>query len=74
MLFVGFKSVVATLWSMNDVDGPMIAGAFYREFFQGDSEWLDADDVPYALDAAVQELRRMYPDPTRWAPYIHLGM
>jgi hypothetical protein len=59
---------------MNDVDGPGIAGTVYGELFRGECERLDADDVPYALDVAVQELRCMHPDPTRWAPYIHLGM
>ncbi|EIN09309.1 hypothetical protein PUNSTDRAFT_67520, partial [Punctularia strigosozonata HHB-11173 SS5] len=74
MLFAGFKSVIATLWSMQDVDGPMIAQSVYRDIFAGDSELLDPDDVAYALDAAVQNLRRAHPDPSRWAPYIHLGI
>jgi hypothetical protein len=74
MLFAGFKSVIATMWNMNDLDGPLIAETVYKELFAGNSELLNPDDVPYALDAAVQELRRIQPDPTRWAPYIHLGM
>ncbi|EIN04347.1 hypothetical protein PUNSTDRAFT_76639, partial [Punctularia strigosozonata HHB-11173 SS5] len=74
MLFAGFKSVIATLWSMEDVDGPAIAHSVYKSVFGGDSEALDPDDIPYALDAAVQQLRREHPDPSRWAPYIHLGI
>jgi hypothetical protein len=59
---------------MKDVDGPMIAERVYRDIFAGDSEYIDPDDVPYALDAAVQQLRHNYPDPSRWAPYVHLGI
>ncbi|EIN09410.1 hypothetical protein PUNSTDRAFT_133202 [Punctularia strigosozonata HHB-11173 SS5] len=74
MLFAGFKSVIATLWSMEDVDGPMVAESVYKEIFDGDSEYIHPDTVPYALDTAVQRLRQEHPDPNRWAPYIHLGM
>ncbi|EIN11238.1 hypothetical protein PUNSTDRAFT_63276 [Punctularia strigosozonata HHB-11173 SS5] len=74
MLYAGFKSVIATLWSMEDVDGPMVAGLVYGELFRDDSEMLDPDDVPYALDAAVQKLREAHPEPSRWAVYVHLGM
>ncbi|EIN04735.1 hypothetical protein PUNSTDRAFT_75870, partial [Punctularia strigosozonata HHB-11173 SS5] len=74
MLFAGFKSVIATLWSMEDVDGPLIAKSVYRDIFDGDKEYIDPDDVAYALDRAVQALRRTHPDPCRWAPYIHLGI
>jgi hypothetical protein len=59
---------------MEDVDGPVIAKLVYKEIFSNGSEYLDPDDVPYALDAAVQQLRELHPDPSRWAPYIHLGM
>ncbi|EIN05816.1 hypothetical protein PUNSTDRAFT_74190, partial [Punctularia strigosozonata HHB-11173 SS5] len=76
MLFAGFKSVIATLWSvsMQDVDGPIIAKSVYRDIFASESEYLDPDDVAYALDAAVQQFRQAFPDPMRWAPYIHLGI
>jgi hypothetical protein len=59
---------------MEDVDGPVIAASVYRDLFAEDVEFLDPDEVPYALDAAVQKLRRDHPQPSRWAPYIHIGM
>ena len=59
---------------MEDIDGPMVAQVFYEELFSGDSEYLNPDDVAYALDTAVQKLREIHPEPSRWAPYIHLGM
>jgi CHAT domain-containing protein len=74
MLFAGFKSVIATLWSMEDVDGPIVARSVYKDLFQGDSDFLNPDDIPYALDAAVQKLKQAHPDPSRWAPYVHLGV
>ena len=59
---------------MEDTDGPMIAKAVYEELFAGNSEYLDPNTVPYALDAAVQRLRLTAPAPSRWAPYVHIGM
>ncbi|EIN12559.1 hypothetical protein PUNSTDRAFT_49852 [Punctularia strigosozonata HHB-11173 SS5] len=73
MLFAGFKSVIATLWSMGDVDGPLVARTVYEELFHGDSDYLDPQVVPYALDTAMQKLRAIDPTPSRWAPYIHIG-
>jgi CHAT domain-containing protein len=74
MLYAGFKSVIGTMWSMGDVDGPMVAKSVYEELFAGDSDVLDLDVVPYALDAAVRKLRVQGLAPSRWAPYIHIGM
>jgi CHAT domain-containing protein len=74
MLYAGFKSVVGTMWSMDDVDGPTVAKKVYEELFAGDGEMLDFDVVPYALDAAVRKLRAQGLEPSRWAPYIHIGM
>jgi CHAT domain-containing protein len=74
MLYAGFKSVIGTMWSMGDVDGPVVAKTVYSELFAGDEEILDFDVVPYALDDAVRELRCQGLEPSRWAPYIHFGM
>jgi CHAT domain-containing protein len=73
MLYAGFKSVVGTMWSMGDVDGPIVAEIVYRDLFAGDGV-LDFDVVPYALDTAVRKLRAQGLEPSRWAPYIHIGM
>jgi hypothetical protein len=59
---------------MEDVDGPMIAESVYKDIFGSDGDYISPDDVAYALDTAVQRLRRLHPDPSRWAPYVHLGM
>lgn len=59
---------------MYDVDGPSVAKRVYEEMFRGDAEFLEPDIIPYALDAAVTELREHKVHPRRWAPYIHLGI
>jgi hypothetical protein len=59
---------------MEDVDGPRIAKTLYEGVFRGDSEYIDPDDIAYALDAAVRNLGHEVKDPMRWAPYIHLGI
>jgi hypothetical protein len=33
--FCGFRSVVGTLWAMEDIDGPDVAEGFYRYMFRG---------------------------------------
>lgn len=57
--------------SMNDEDGPKVAQIVYKALFE--SEHLDPDAIAYALDDAVQGLRRAGLPPNRWAPYIHMG-
>lgn len=71
MLFCGFRSVVGTLWGMNDMDGPTVAGTLYRELVARDV--ISIDDAAYALDAAVWELRKEGAGVERWAPFVHYG-
>jgi hypothetical protein len=89
MLFCGFRSVVGTMWyvkyilsilslltllvyrSMCDKDGPKVARHFYNSLFERDQ--VDLDDVAYALDDAVQALRRSGVPASRWAPFMHIG-
>ena len=63
---------------MGDRDGPHIAKTIYGKLFQEDLEtrtdYLEPDDIPYALDAAIKELQRKGLRPERWAPYIHIGL
>jgi hypothetical protein len=46
----------------------------YEDVFKGDSEYINPDDIAYALDAVVRRLRLEVKNPIRWAPYIHLGI
>ncbi|EIN09485.1 hypothetical protein PUNSTDRAFT_133277 [Punctularia strigosozonata HHB-11173 SS5] len=52
MIFSGFKSVIGTMWAMNDADGPVVARHVYEALLTG-KETLDSDSIPYALDAAT---------------------
>jgi hypothetical protein len=55
---------------INDMDGPFVAGRVYEELMKKDI--LDTDDIAYALDAAIAQLRELVPV-HRWAPFIHMG-
>ena len=73
MQFLGFKSVVATMWyacalilssltnclcrSMSDIVGTDIAKTLYQHMYKDPSKPLDPDVVALALDEAVQRLR-----------------
>jgi len=70
MLFIGFKSVVGTMWEMWDKDGPFVSQTLYDALCEN----LDPDIIPYALDASVQFLRESGQPPERWATYIHIGV
>ncbi|EIN03483.1 hypothetical protein PUNSTDRAFT_32736, partial [Punctularia strigosozonata HHB-11173 SS5] len=74
MLFVGFRSVVATLWSMQDDDGPILAQTFYEALLSTTGPTLTMDAVAYALDEAVHKLRDINMLPSTWAPFVHVGM
>ncbi|EIN05254.1 hypothetical protein PUNSTDRAFT_74990, partial [Punctularia strigosozonata HHB-11173 SS5] len=74
MFFAGFKSIVATLWSMADADGPEIARSIYQNIFSSESDHIDPDDIAYALDEAITKLRIAQPEPFRWEPYVHIGI
>jgi hypothetical protein len=57
--------------AMGDEDGPYVAKRFYEKLFE--SESIDVDAVPYALDNAVTALRMNGAPPERWATFIHMG-
>jgi hypothetical protein len=59
---------------MGDLDGPIIAKDVYQRLLHGESDFLDAGIVPWALDEAVRKLREKGLPPLRWAPYIHIGI
>jgi hypothetical protein len=56
---------------MYDADGPEVATIVYETLLSEDV--LDADSIPYALDAAVRTLRKKKVSPARWAAFIHVG-
>ncbi|KAF9446599.1 hypothetical protein P691DRAFT_708219 [Macrolepiota fuliginosa MF-IS2] len=73
MLFAGFKGAVATLWSINDDDGPAVAKAVYEHLFAADGQKTVADSAE-ALQKAVNRMRSMGVPAHRWVPFIHIGI
>jgi CHAT domain-containing protein len=68
MQFLGYRHVIATMWTIADPPAPDVADAVYTELTAGGT--LDADRAAYALHHAIHALRQTDPtDPIRWAPY-----
>lgn len=59
---------------MDDVDGPTVAKVVYEALFSGEGEFTDTEVIPHALDAAIRLLRERGVRPSRWAPYVHIGI
>ncbi|KAJ7872578.1 CHAT domain-containing protein [Mycena leptocephala] len=80
-LFAGFRGVVATMWSIQDQDGPKIADAFYEHLFKDCSPDSDPPVLPdltkaaEALHIAIEKLRKE-PGMTfrHWVPFVHYGL
>jgi hypothetical protein len=56
---------------MHDADGPVIARSVYDALFK--NAYFDLDDIPYALDEAVEALRKSGVPAARWALFMHMG-
>ncbi|KAJ7896193.1 CHAT domain-containing protein [Mycena leptocephala] len=80
LMFAGFHQVVATMWTMQDNDGPKIADTFYKHLFKDCDPNANPPVLPdlakaaEALHMAVAELRA---EPgisfKRWVPFVHYG-
>ena len=83
MLALGYRGVVATLWSISDFHGPEIAQDFYQYMIDVRSggaagRWLDSTQAAYALDHSIQKIREKLGDGEAalaiWVPYVHYGI
>jgi CHAT domain-containing protein len=77
MLAAGYRSVIATMWSIMDDDAPLVAAEVYSHLIR-DSE-PDSTQAAYALHHAVRCLREQLeesgqPSFLSWVPFIHVGM
>ncbi|KAI0283884.1 CHAT domain-containing protein [Russula brevipes] len=73
--YCGFRSVVGTMWSMADIDGPDLARNFYKSVFS--DKW---QGTPYyertaeALRDSVRKLRKKRGMTLeRWVNFVHYG-
>ena len=71
MLLAGYRSVIATMWSIKDEDGPKVADEVYAELFKDGKA--DYTRAPYALHRATQKLRLDGAPFLSWIPFIHMG-
>ena len=59
----GAKSILASLWNVNDESTAQLMTLFY-------DKWLSGMPMQQSLREAVKELRRDYPSPYFWAPFV----
>ena len=77
LLLAGYRSIIATMWSIKDEDAPVIADRVYSELFS-DTE-PDSTKAALALHHAVKRLREVKGDKgdlafLSWVPFIHVGV
>jgi hypothetical protein len=70
MQFLGYRHVIATMWTTIDSHAPRIADSVYHMLT---SNGPDPRRAAEALDEAIRVLRQRGLPPRIWAPYIHLG-
>ncbi|KAJ7277680.1 CHAT domain-containing protein, partial [Mycena rebaudengoi] len=69
----GFQGAIATMWSMMDEDGPVVAETVYTHLL-GSGHRPRASDAAKALQLAVRRLRNAGVSYEHWVPFIHLGI
>ncbi|KZV61080.1 hypothetical protein PENSPDRAFT_314518 [Peniophora sp. CONT] len=77
MLAVGFKGVVATMWSIGDRDAPIVVEAYYKKLLElrrAGAVGKGQTGAAYALHEAVKVLRDVdEKNFLSWAPFVHFG-
>ena len=66
LLYAGARSVLVTLWDVHDESTAEFMGRFYRHLADGAHR-------AQALRQAMRDLRRRYPSPYHWAPFVLVG-
>ena len=59
----GVKSILATLWNVNDKSTARFVQLFYQH-------WLSGETLQQSAREALQTLRQEYPSPFYWAPFV----
>ena len=73
MQFLGYRHVIATMWTIADPPAPHVADRFYTKLKRDGRP--DPERSAEALHQAIRSLRQAVPaNPQLWAPYIHLGI
>ena len=66
LLYAGARSLLLSLWDVNDRTTAQFMTSFYRRIQQSAS-------MPEALAAAAKEIRERHPHPYYWAPFVLVG-
>lgn len=74
MSLAGYRSVIATMWSIRDADGPLVADKVYSYLLDGSK--VDSTRSAHALHHAVAALRAQVgeKDFLSWVPFIHMDL
>ena len=71
--FCGFRSVVGTLWAMEDDDGCNVTKDFYQHMFHIPGVVPNFRDSARALHLATKEMRKRKMGLDRWVKFVHVG-
>lgn len=74
MLMAGYRTVIATMWSIGDADAPLVAEEVYAQLLSDGAP--NARRAAVAVHKATALLREKVGarEFSRWVPYIHIGM
>ena len=64
--YAGARSLLLSLWNVNDESTVRLMKAFY-------AEWITGAPKAKALQKAMQTVRDAYPNPFYWAPFLLVG-
>ncbi|GAB4484427.1 MAG: CHAT domain-containing protein [Raineya sp.] len=62
----GAKTVVTSLWRVDDVTTEMLMSSFYTRWLKGTNKW-------QALKEAQKEVQKKYPQPYYWGAFVMVG-
>ena len=66
-LSAGAKTVISSLWTVDDASTSLLMQEFYRQLGRGSSP-------AAALRSAALAVRKQYPNPMFWAPFVLTGL
>lgn len=74
MQFCGYRSVIGTMWEMNDEDGPFVVEHFYKRMLpKKDTQRIGYKGSARALQKTILLLRAQKVSVEKWVNFIHIG-
>ncbi|KIM19786.1 hypothetical protein M408DRAFT_30930 [Serendipita vermifera MAFF 305830] len=71
MVLAGYRSVIATMWSIRDEDAPQVSEDIYSQLLKEGVP--NRKKAAYALHQAMRRLRGSGATFLSWVPFIHIG-